>query len=298
VELFIKPEQHEISIAARKQFSAALPNGWEDRLDVGGDYGVDDHIEILNEGWSTGLLLLVQRKGVAELPEPETTSLTFKMPVRTLHYAELFSPSFILALVPVNAEEPGFYYLWLQEYIRVVLDHDNPSWRANKTTVTVSVPVTNWMPGDEGRLAHIAAAPRRDREWALASRIAHEMTYAVGAGDLARAREQLDQLYELTAIFGVDGWGWSKWAQEWVLDNGSAALDALLRGGPFATEDLEHAGSSFGAVPEGWDEQELMESVLRSRVEFLPGQIGALLSTNYDDALAHHVQENVGDHSY
>ena len=47
----------------------------------------------------------------------------------------MFSPPVILALVPVNLTPPRFHYVWLQEYVRVVLDHDNPTWRLNTATV-------------------------------------------------------------------------------------------------------------------------------------------------------------------
>lgn len=299
MDMYVRPEQHETATAARKLFASALPNAWQERLDVGGDYGIDDHVEIFHRGRTTGLLLLVQRKGFAEPPPAVgVTEIAYDLPVRTLHYAELFSPPVLLVLVPVQSPTARFYYLWLQEYIRVRLDHENPTWRANKDKVRVRVPTANQMPGQEHRLAHIAAAPNRDRDWARAARIAHELGYAADAPDLKRVQQLIDELYQLESIFGDPGWTWSVWARTQVLDTAKAAVEALIRGEPFSIEDLAAAGSQYNGLPFALEEQELMRFVLESKVQLFPNQIGALISTTYDDALARLGQESFGDLPY
>lgn len=266
---------------------------------MGGDYGIDDHVEIFRGGLSTGLLLLVQRKGFDEpRPAADVTELAYDVPVRTLHYAELFSPPVLLVLVPVQSEAACFYYVWLQKYIRVRLDHENPTWRTNTATVRVRVPTANRMPGQEGRLTHIAAAPRRDRDWATAARIAHELGYAADAHDLERVRQLIDELYLLDSIFGDPGWPWSLWARTQILDTARAAVEALLRGKLLSVEDLAAAGRQYLGTTPDLDEQTLMRFVLESKVELFPNEVGALISTTYDDALARLNQETFGDVPY
>jgi len=301
--MYVRPDQHDIETASRKLFAMALPNGWQERLDVGGDYGIDDHVEIFNDGKSTGLLLLFQRKGFDETPPTEdVTEIVFDLSVKTLRYAELFSPPVLLALVPVQAASACFYYVWLQEYIRTRLDLENPTWRQNTATVRLRVPTKNRMPGDEGQLTHFAGAPMRDREWAVSARVAHELEYAVEARDLPRVRGLIDDLYRLHSIFGNPSWGWSVWARTQVLDTASAAVDALLRGPPFSHEDLGASGRpnarTRGYESNSFDEHEVATFLLEGVLTLLPGQVGALVATYYNHGLAAYSRESHGDTSY
>lgn len=294
-EQFVRPEQHETDTAARKMLASSLPNAWVDRLDKGGDYGIDDEVEIFTEGATTGLTLLIQRKGFAEEPPSgDTTELVYDISVKTLHYAELFSPPVLLALVPVNADAPCFYYLWLQEYIRLVLDATNAGWRDNKETVRVRVPTSNRMPGDESRLIHIASAPRRDREWAIAGRLAHEMGWAAETRDWERYGELLDQLRGLSSLFGDPDWPWSRWFTGKFLVPASNALAALKRGGPWTADDVD----GHVSMPDGVDEQETFEFLLVSTLVHTPNTVGAALATAYDEAIARLTFEHFGDHDY
>lgn len=294
-EQFVRPEQHETDTAARKMLASALPDAWVDRLDKGGDYGIDDEVEIFTEGSTTGLVLLIQRKGFAEEPpSEEITELVYDVPVKTLHYAELFAPPVLLALVPVGADAPCFYYLWLQEYIRVVLDQSNGGWRDNKETVRVRVPTANRMPGDEQRLVHIAAAPRRDREWAVAGRLAHEMGWAAESHDWDRYEDLLARLCGLAALFGDPDWAWSAWFKSQFLDPASTALAALQRGGPWTAADVPDRVS----LPDDVDEQELLEFLLVSTLVHTPNVVSAALATAYDDALAALTLEHFADRDY
>ena len=294
-EQFVRPEQHETDTAARKMLASALPDAWVDRLDKGGDYGIDDEVEIFTEGSTTGLVLLVQRKGFAEKPPDEgITELVYDISVKTLHYAELFAPPLVLALVPVSADSPCFYYLWLQEYIRVVLDQTNGDWRGNKEKVRVRVPTANRMPGDERRLVHIAAAPRRDREWAIASRLAHEMGWAAQSRDWDRYEGLLARLHGLTALFGDSDWAWSVWFRSQYLVPASKALAALRRGGPWTEDDVPGRVS----LPDDVDEQELLGFLIVSTLEQTPNVVSAALATAYDDALAALTLAHFGDRDY
>ncbi len=294
-ERYVRPEQHETDTAARKMLASALPDAWVDRLEKGGDYGIDDEVEIFTEGSTTGMILLIQRKGFAEEPpDVDITELVYDISVNTLHYAELFAPAVLLALVPVNADSPCFYYLWLQEYIRVVLDQPNRDWRNNKETVRVRVPTANRMPGDENRLVYIAGAPRRDREWAVASRLAHEMGWAAQTQDWDRYEDLLAQLRGLTALSGDPGWPWSAWFVAQFLAPASDALAALRRGGPWTADDVPGRVS----LPDDVNEQELLEALLVTTLENTPSAVSAALATAYDDALAALTLEHFGERDY
>lgn len=299
-EMYVRPEQHEHDTAARKRLASALPNEWVDRMEKGGDYGIDDEVEAFAEGRSTGLVLLLQRKGFDETPPDESIEeLVFNLNVRTAHYAELFAVPVLLCLVPVAGGVDCFYYLWLQEYISVVLAHTNPKWRDNKGSVRVRVPTANRMPGDEARLAFIAGAPRRDRQWAAAARFAHELEYLVMANDLDRVRQMIEELLNLTAIFGVPGWTWSMWVKEDMLDTALSAVDALRRGPPYSGDDIRAAGSSYdGSTLQDGEEQVILEHILRSKLQLLGTRVGAALSTFYDRELTRAVQEIHGDRNY
>lgn len=294
-EQFVRPEQHETDAAARKMLASALPDAWVDRLDKGGDYGIDDEVEVFNDGLTTGLVLLIQRKGFEEeQPNADVTDLVYDLSVKTLHYAELFSPPVLLALVPVNADSPCFYYVWLQEYIRLVLDQTNEGWRDNSETVRVRVPTANRMPGDEKRLIHIATAPRRDREWAVASRLAHEMRWAAETRDWDQYEALLVQLGGLSALFGDPEWPWSVRFHGEFLAPASAALAALKRGSPWTADDVPRDFS----LPDGFEEQETLEFLLVSTLERTPDVVSAALATTYDDALAALAREHFGDYDY
>ena len=126
-ELYVRPEQHEHDTAARKRLASCIPNAWVDRLEKPSDYGIDDEVEIFADGRSTGLVLLLQRKGFDESPPGENVDeIAFDLNVRTAHYAELFAVPVLLCLVPVAGNVDCFYYLWLQEYIGVVLASIHP----------------------------------------------------------------------------------------------------------------------------------------------------------------------------
>ncbi len=178
-KLNIRPESHEIDTFARRQVPRALPVSWEHRELTGRDYGIDMTIELFKSGNATGSFLLFQVKGTQCEIDSNKKELIFDLSVRNLRYSEFFIFPLLLVVCPVNNEPPGFYYLWLQEYIKIVLDYDNQNWRRNKRKVRVRIPIENRMPGKEDKLLFIANFPRRLFDWSQIGRILHEMQYAV-----------------------------------------------------------------------------------------------------------------------
>jgi len=121
-----------------------LPDAWEPRLLSGRDYGLDMAVEVFDGGRPTGDLLFFQVKGTQRPIRERDHFIYVDVPTRTLHYAELFDAvPVLLAVCPTQAAAPLFYSLWIQEYIRVVLDIDRPNWRDGNSTVRVCVPASN-----------------------------------------------------------------------------------------------------------------------------------------------------------
>lgn len=173
---FLRPEAHEIDTLARRKVPLSFPDSWENREMTGTDYGIDMIIEIFKDGCATGSQLSLQIKGT-KTPIFAGENVLFDMPVNTLKYSEMFITPVLLALCPVDNCANGFYYLWLQEYIKIVLDQDSPNWRNNKTTVRVRIPSGNYMPGDETKLAFISDFPKRIFDWCQYAKICEDMKY-------------------------------------------------------------------------------------------------------------------------
>jgi hypothetical protein len=243
-----RPGAHEIDTAARRRVPSALPHAWEHREKTGRDYGVDLEVELFDSGDATGTFLLFQVKGTTADLGDSGAEIPFDLEVKTLKYAELFVAPFVLALSPVNVDPPRFFFLWLQEYVRVVLDADNPGWRDNKRSVRVKIPRRNLMPGTESRMAFIANFPRRLAGWAQVGRIQHGLRWAgqwaanaddeAGAAEAQRYLDLMDEARALPGLFDDPDWWWGEAILRGAIDPGRRAAQLLLRGGPFTMEDV------------------------------------------------------------
>lgn len=174
----VRPKAHEIDTLARRIVPLSFPKEWEHREITGTDYGIDMMIEIFKSGCATGNVLSLQIKGTTKNIKQEN-KIAFDIPVTTLKYSELFLAPVLLVLCDVNNNNNGFYYLWLQEYIRVVLNFEKPNWRKNKATVRVKIPIDNYMPGSEDKLDFIADYPRRIHDWCQFARIFEDLKYKI-----------------------------------------------------------------------------------------------------------------------
>lgn len=176
MDIYVRPESHETDTLARRKVPLAFPAAWEHRELTGRDYGIDMIVEIFKNGNATGSSLTLQIKGTSKNIST-AERLTYDVPVRTLIYSEMFIVPVLLVVCPVVSEQNGFYYLWLQEYIKVVLNHENPNWRENIATVRVTIPIVNYMPGDENKLAFISDFPKRIFDWCQYARICEDLSY-------------------------------------------------------------------------------------------------------------------------
>ena len=155
--------QHEIDSEACKIVASLFSRTWELRDLTGRDFGIDKIVERFEDGYGTGEMLLLQIKGTENFID--NTNPRFLLETKTLLYAEMFSTPFLLLRCSL-AEPQKCYYLWLQEYIRVRLNFENPRWREQGKN-TVYFPTDNLLGSKkaEGHLSYIAKFPKYKDSW-------------------------------------------------------------------------------------------------------------------------------------
>ena len=231
-ELYLRPESHEIDTLARRQVPRALPAAWEHRETTGRDYGIDLHIELFDKGNATGLNLLLQIKGTSKNIR-EASDISFDVPVTTLKYSELFVAPVLLAFCPVYEEPAIFYFLWLQEYIRVVLDFENPQWRNNTSTVRVKIPTNNKIPGNERKIKYIASFSNRLFGLTVFARLLDEILHdLIGPWSIDHAKKALIFLMKIQNLKGVfdESWPAAMMYQDRYINPTINAITAFLDG--------------------------------------------------------------------
>ena len=178
------------------------------------DYGIDRIAERFHDECGTSEMLILQIKGTKS--NIDKNNPRFSLETKTLIYAEMFSVPFLLVYCSVN-EPSQCYYLWLQEYIRVRLNYENPKWRTQGTN-TVYFPNENLLgtPRAENNLTYIAKFPKYQQSW---------VSYYLSLNDLC---------YDMPCVLeDVD-----LWAKE--------DIDALVEP---AIKKLETGKTKFGNIP-------------------------------------------------
>jgi len=170
----MRTKEHEIDTEARKKVLNSFPRNWEHREITGRDYGIDILIEIFESGMPKGNIISIQLKGTES---DFTKKLYIDFPVSTLRYSEIFQSPVILMVCQINDPKNRVYFLWLQEYINVVLNFDNPNWRKNKSTVRLFVPPKNIVLNSIPRIEFIAEQPQRLRDFCQLARICSDLEY-------------------------------------------------------------------------------------------------------------------------
>ncbi len=172
--------QHEIDTQARKKILLSFPKNWEHRELTGRDYGIDLLVEVFNKTLPTGQMILIQLKGTEKNFQDQ---LYFDIPVNTLKYSYFFQHPVFLMVCPINDINNQVYYLWLQEYIDVVLDFEKPKWRDNKKTVRLFFPKENIVQNRIDHLEFVAEHPKRLKEFCKLARICSELEYLLDEFD-------------------------------------------------------------------------------------------------------------------
>lgn len=288
--LRIRPEAHEVDTLARRRVPDALPAAWEHREMTGRDYGIDMMVELFDSAASTGSFLLLQIKGTQAAVESDVHSLAFDVPVGNLRYAELFAVPVLLAVCPVTANPPRFYYLWMQEYIRVVLNMDNATWRQNKATVRVEIPTMNLMPTSENHLAFIASFPQRLFGWTQVARILHELHFLFKEVpeniNLRAVLRCLNEMKEIPSLFQQPKDRWLDLVKSHGLEAPIRVAELLLRGGPYTIEEIESLGLGVNRDEVTVSDQFWLDGILRTNLALSADSISAFLATANDNGLA------------
>nr|WP_310307477.1 DUF4365 domain-containing protein [Saccharothrix longispora] len=287
-----------------RQVPNLLPSEWVERR-VTNDYGVDLEVEMFREGRTEGSLLLLQVKGVQTTPRHDET-WRFRMAVNGLEYAEMFTIPVILVVNPTAEDVNHFRFLWLQQYINVVLDHDQPNWRSQKT-VTVKLPPENTFPTPRNisRWRHIARAPKRTRQLGLLAFHAHEFQiyaerFQLDDRNLDHLKELdliLDSVFALDTLFGADGWHWSRLLAATSLEEPRKIIKKILAGETIKASDLG-GGYANASSAIGIDVEWLIDAGVHSLIFSVGNQLSSLVATanNYHlprlNWLAH------GDHDF
>lgn len=155
--------QHEIDTEACKIVSSKFDRSWELRDLTGRDFGIDKIAERFQDGYSTSELLLLQIKGTEKAIDTENPK--FSLETKELQYAEMFSDPVLLIYVSIT-NPTQCYYVWLQQYIRIRLNYDNPDWRQQETN-TIYIPKRNLLDFklNGNHLNYISAYPKFQNAW-------------------------------------------------------------------------------------------------------------------------------------
>jgi hypothetical protein len=253
-------------------------------------------------------VLFLQIKGTDKDIKTENDAIVFDVPVQNLKYASLFSAPILLALCPVKAIEPVFYFLWLQEYIRVVLQSTHADWRLNKTSVRVRIPASNKMPGSEDLLSFMANFPRRQEDWGQVARIVHELNSAifwtnatnmVPREDFGKGLLILRDAEGLSGLLGDPKWRWGGLVRKVLLDAMRACAIAY-RGPPYTSADLSAIGTSgtFKEEAGTLHDQQLAEFLIRSTAQASVTKLSAMLATGNDYRMKYAAWQAHGDHDF
>jgi len=167
---------------AVRQVIAQLPPHWVVRELTERDYGIDLMVEIFAAGLkdakgkdafaATGSVFHIQIKGTEESLEPvRAGTINYSINKKSLSYVEKFSIPFFLFRVSI-ANPQKVYFLWIQRYIKDVMDRETPMWREDKEeSITVRIPPENMLPGGVSKIERIAFRPKYLEELAEFSEI-------------------------------------------------------------------------------------------------------------------------------
>lgn len=226
-----RTREHVIETETRRIVVSLLPaDQFVERDQSERDYGVDLIVECFDAGEPSGAYLLFQLKGTDNLPPaPDAKSIAFDLEVKRLRRAERFITPLLLIWCPVQAEHRVFWFLWLQEYIRVVLNNEKPKWREQET-VRLHIPVENLVSTANEqslrRLRHTANHPRRLEQFGQLARITHEAPFVWD--DPSKLLLLFEEALRLDAIYGDPRWDWGRF-QRRVVEKGLLSCQIALR---------------------------------------------------------------------
>lgn len=178
----MRTQTHIVDSRAVKAVIAQLPHHWVVRELTERDYGIDLMVEIFAPGLkdakgkdafdATGSIFHIQIKGTEESLKPvQAGTINYCIDKKSLSYVEKFSTPFLLFRVSIT-DPQTIYFLWIQRYIKDVMDRETPTWREDKgDSITVCIPLKNKLPGGINKIERIAFRPKYLEELAEFSEI-------------------------------------------------------------------------------------------------------------------------------
>jgi hypothetical protein len=292
-----RTREHIIESESRRIVSSTLPaERFVERDQTERDYGIDMSFEHFYEGEPTGRLLLLQIKGTDAEPHAEgKRTIPFDAKVKHLLRCERFATPILLVWVPVKDHAQRAWFLWVQSYIRIGLEYDNPKWRSQKT-VRLHIPTSNLLgdPRMENKLVHIAGDPSRSAAFGQLSRLAHEARWAMD--DPETLASIFKAALGLDAIFGDPTWQWGQ-DQRAMIEKGLLACELALAGRDPSDEQLREIGWFLEVMPP-LDEWEHRWHLLAIGAQHCARLMSAAVALYYDNRLRHSVWKAVGDHDF
>ena len=168
--------QHITDTRAIKRVLQILPDPWLIRELTERDYGIVLLVEIFEHSGvephghaiynSTGSVFHAQVKGTnSPISFRQDGQIGFQLSKKAILYAESFSTPFLLLMVDLSSDEAESYFLWIQRYIRYVLDSSHPAWRTmEQKPFAVAIPPHNKLSSEMAKIERIAARPRLIQE--------------------------------------------------------------------------------------------------------------------------------------
>ncbi|MEZ8504474.1 MULTISPECIES: DUF4365 domain-containing protein [Vibrio] len=158
---------HVIDTKSVKKVLNIFPEHWVVRELSERDYGIDLVIEIFledghdrngNQCYTTsGCLCNIQVKGTDKKLNIIDESVKFSLAKNALQYVEKFAVPFLLLRVNVSEPDSETYFVWLQRYIKDVLEFDFDNWREEpQESFTIKIPKSNSVLGSLDKIENIA----------------------------------------------------------------------------------------------------------------------------------------------
>lgn len=215
--------QHIIDTRSVKKVLNLLPDHWVIRELTERDYGIDLIVEIFEKAGSdnhghdafesTGAMFHIQVKGTnSKLTATGDGTFSYPMSKYALSYSESFSTPFFLFRVDVSEPDANSYFIWIQRYIKDVLDLHRPTWRTDsQDSFSVYIPPHNQITERLEKIEKIASRPMfiqelvefRENYFHLSNQLiaASNGQYLIDSSSLEHMKNLARQIYNLNILY-------------------------------------------------------------------------------------------------